>query len=796
MPDSIDSLRSALAAQYDIEREIGEGASATVYLAHDRKHGRRVAIKVLKATVATGTGEQRFLQEIGMLARMQHPNILPLYDSGKADSLLYYVTPYVTGETLRARLQRERRLSIDAACEIARETADALAFAHSEHVIHRDIKPENILLSNGHAMVADFGIARAIHLANLEHLTITGAGTPGTPLYMSPEQLFGDSSPDARTDIYSLGCVLYEMLDGNPPFTGHDGILRRFHEDPPRISERREGTPRWIDDVIMRAMARDPDRRFQNATEMGAALRAGSATSIHAESLSLRGLLRAARRPRIAVGILAAVAVVGGLAWAGIRATSAPSTPTIAVLPFANVGGDSGQQYLAEGMADGVATALGRYPGMRIVSRTVTLNYRGPLNGDARAIRQLLGADYVVQAQLRRVGDKLRVSAQLVSAADNSEAWSEDFDREAADASMVQDSIADAVASKLIAGARGPVNAGNPSATGHTADPEAYDLYLRGRYLLARRGPGVSTAVERFEQAIQRDRNFARAYAGLSMALELLPYFSATNPNVVRDRAVEAAKRALLLDPTLAEAHTALAMAFSHAYEWQAALAEHQRAVALAPNDAEVLLQYGRFLHCTGHVADARTQFQRARAADPFYAVAAGWLGHLLSLNNQHDAALAELDRALEINSDSAPPVLFMATQANMIAGNRRKAGELVNRLWDRVPAWRGAAAMLLVQLGDSARARATAGVIEATPRQWLAGTSTVAMIYSALGDTAKALTLLERATDTGEMWPMAYSLSEREVDPLRRNARFARIVRRVGLDDRIFTSPTGGRPQ
>ena len=805
MIDPIASLRSALNARYDIDREIGQGGYATVYLAKDIKHGRHVAIKVLNANLEDERGETRFLREIALLARLQHPNILPLYDSGHVEGLVYYVMPYVTGETLRDRLQSESRLTIDAACNIAREVADALAYAHSQGVVHRDIKPENILLSEGHAVVADFGVARAIDLATVQHITRTGAGAPGTPAYMSPEQLLREKEPDARSDIYSLGCVLYEMVTGAQPFAGEGGMMKRFTGPTPVASSARKDVPSWLDETISRALAREPEDRFPNAREMAQLLAGtpGSGTAVHRASFG-RGqswLAHASQTlgtPRVAVMSVMALAVIAALGSAIVRSARA-SVSTVAVLPFANVGGDSSQQYLAEGMADGLATALGKVPGIRVVSRTVTSHYRGRSDIDAREIRKVLGADYVVHATLRELAGKLTVSAQLINASDNGEAWSESYNRDASDAYAVQDSIAHGVAQALSPGRLSPANrtaVQSTVASSGTSNPDAYDLYLRGRYLLTRRGPGVAQAVSRFEQAIGKDPKFARAYAGLGLALELLPYFTSVNASSVRDRAVAAANRALALDSTQAEAHTALALAHSHAYDWDAARREHQRAIALDPNDAAARTQYGRFLHYMGHEMEAKTEFERARFADPYDGVASGWLGHLLSLTNHHREAVAELDRALEIDSDSAPPALFMAVQANMVAGDSAKARALVKRLWERVPPWRGSAAVLMAGLGDRATATAVAQQIEAKPGQFSIGTSTAAVIYSVLGDTSKALGILERATDAGEIWPTAYSLSEREIDPLRRSARFAALVRRVGLDERIFTSPTGGRPQ
>ena len=270
--DPIAPLRIALRGHYEIEREIGQGAFATVYLARDLKHERKVALKVLHADPTSETGELRFIREIRLLAGLQHPNILSLHDSGHVEALLYYVMPYVSGETLRDRIDRLRQLPADAACTIAREVADALAYAHGHGIIHRDIKPENILLSTGHPILADFGIARAIDLAGVRQLTQTGMGSPGTPAYMSPEQLMGDRELDGRSDTYSLGCVLYEMLTGKPPFSGKEGFVKRFTEPPLSVSTVRRDLPRWIDDVVAKALARSPRDRYQTAQEFVDAL--------------------------------------------------------------------------------------------------------------------------------------------------------------------------------------------------------------------------------------------------------------------------------------------------------------------------------------------------------------------------------------------------------------------------------------------------------------------------------------------------------------------------------------------
>jgi hypothetical protein len=347
-------LRAALRGHYDIEREIGQGAFATVYLARDLKHERKVALKVLNADPASDIGELRFVREIRTLAGLQHPNILPLHDSGHVEALLYYVMPYVSGDTVRDRIDRERQMSVDVACSIARDIADALAYAHAQGIIHRDIKPENILLSTGHPILADFGIARAIDLAGVRQLTRTGAASPGTPAYMSPEQLLGDKELDGRSDTYSLGCVLFEMLTGKPPFSGKEGFVKRFTEPPPRASTLRKDLPGWLDDAIERALRREPRDRYPTAKEFAAALcdpgaprvqpAVPSESGTHHPAYSLRSFVAPIRsHPKAAAGILvgtlAAAIALGAVGKSGrLLAFSAGApldTARLAVLPFA-----------------------------------------------------------------------------------------------------------------------------------------------------------------------------------------------------------------------------------------------------------------------------------------------------------------------------------------------------------------------------------------------------------------------------------------------------------------------------
>jgi protein kinase-like protein len=468
--DPIAPLRAALRGHYDIEREIGQGAFATVYLARDLKHERKVALKVLNADPTSDTSELRFIREIRTLARLQHPNILPLHDSGHVEALLYYVMPYVSGETLRDRIDREKQLPIDAASSIAREIADALAYAHAQGIIHRDIKPENILLSTGHPIIADFGIARAIDLAGVRTLTRTGTASPGTPAYMSPEQLMGDKVLDGRSDTYSLGCVLFEMVTGRPPYAGKEGFVKRFTEAPPKASTFRKDLPRWLDDAIEGALQRDPQDRYPTAKGFADALReperpngakeveesvqnhspeslrthfqAADAVSrkrelaMHRaeEALTaeeregyLRRLVGAVRsHPKMATGVLVAVVATGiGLALTGsssrLLASLGGSEPMdssrVVVLTF------RGERNAAAQVTRSFEDALNEWQDLHVVS-AIELADALPPSGvaaslaEARAIARRLRARRLIWGEVSGSGESSRVRGELYDLAD------------------------------------------------------------------------------------------------------------------------------------------------------------------------------------------------------------------------------------------------------------------------------------------------------------------------------------------------------------------------------------------
>jgi eukaryotic-like serine/threonine-protein kinase len=799
-------LESSLGSRYTIERELAGGGIARVFLANETALGRRVVIKVLSGELAAGLSAKRFEREIRLAASLQQANIVPLLAADQTGEVPYYAMPFVEGLSLRDRLDRGGQVGVDQTIAILRDVARALAYAHEHGVVHRDIKPDNVLLSGDAAVVTDFGIAKAISAASTTDgaqqpnaSTVTQAGTAvGTPAYMAPEQMSADPSIDHRADLYSFGCLAYELLTGQPPFRGSFQALFAAHlsEPAPRVAEKYPECPPALANLVMQCLEKDPVARPQSAREI---LRTLDGVMDPATGIT-RVLQRLSRSQRVAATVLllaVSLGVVATLLRGRSAATGAATqTASIAVIPFLNVTGDSTDEYLADGIADELATALGKVPRVRVVSRSLSYRFKGRRGLDVRQVGRELESDHLLQGTVLRVPGGLRISAHLTNTSDNNEMWSETYVRGVKDALVFQDSITRAIAGALRRRLAGDSTvAVRQLASRTTSNAEAYDLYLRGRFLLLRRGPGVRQAVEKFEQAIANDSNFAGAHAGLALALELMPYFEPVSASAIHQRAVTSAQRALRIDSALAEAHTALAMAHQHAYEWQQADVAYQRAVAIDSSGADTHIQYGRLLFYTGRFAEAQTEFERARALDPYSAVASGWVGHMLMLSGRGTEARAELRRAMEIDSTNPPLLVFLA-EALLDAGQVDQSRALMERLWNATPAWRPVAAQMLAIMGDRERASELVRSYENQQSRSPVAHTVLTMLHLALGDTTRALDALERATDFREIWPTFYSVSEPFFDPVRHSARFARIIRRVGLNERVFTSPNGGRPR
>jgi len=576
---TLDNIKSAFTERYTILREIGRGGMATVYLAQDRKHDRQVALKVLHPELAVTLGPERFLREIKVAARLSHPRIVSLHDSGKAGDYLYYVMPYIEGESLRQRLDREGALPVEEALEITRHVASALTYAHATGVVHRDIKPENVMLHQGEAVVTDFGIAKAVTSAGSEKsLTQTGSSV-GTPAYMSPEQASGTAELDGRSDVYSLGCMLYEMLTGAHPYpaTSVQAMLVRHLMDPvPSVRAARAEVPEGVDQALVKAMAKEPADRYDSAAEFAQALHAGTTPT--------------------------EVAAVG-------RAATNPKS--VAVLPFLDMSPQRDQGYFCEGIAEELINALMRVEALQVASRTSSFAYQK--NEDIREIGRKLKVEHVLEGSVRKAGNRLRITAQLLKVSDGYQLWSERYDRDLEDVFAIQDEIAQNIARAL----RVVISEGKVIANAQTADVAAYDFYLKGRGFFHQwRRKSLQFARQMFSRAIDIDPEYALAYAGVAdCCSSLYTWFEADEEN--REEAERTSRKALELNPALAEAHSARGLALTIGKRYDEARSEFDAAIKLNPKLFEAHYFYGRALFLQGKLEEAAQRFEEASRVRP-----------------------------------------------------------------------------------------------------------------------------------------------------------------------------------
>jgi eukaryotic-like serine/threonine-protein kinase len=662
-PSRTELAEGQTLGSYRVLRTLGHGGMATVYLAHDSRHRRPVALKVLHPDLAHALGPERFLREIEVAANLTHPHILPLHDSGEAGGLLYYVMPYVEGESLRDRLTREIQLPVDEALQIAHEVADALAYAHGQGVIHRDIKPENILLSGGHALVADFGIARALGQAGGERLTETGMAL-GTAAYMSPEQASGERQVDGRSDVYSLGCVLYEMLAGEPPYTGPSAraiMAKRFSDPVPSVRRVRPAVPEGLEHAVTKALAPVAADRFATAAEFTQALQPTLATPTGTPSAPTGHARRHVPLAAVAlvVGIIIGVGVL--FAWRrtspGRDETSA-GAKRVAVLPFENLG-DSADAYFADGVANDLRSKLSQIEGLAVIARGSSNEYMGTTKTQPQIAREL-GVDYLLTAtvQWEKVPggpSRVRVTPELVDVRPGhapETRWGRQFDAAMTGVFQVQADIAGQVAQALhVALGKSTVD---QLAVKATQSLPAYDAFLRGeaasQSMSVRDPPRLRQAIAAYEQAVALDSSFVLAWAQLARARSQL-YQSGFAPTPARAEAARhAAERAVALAPDRAEGHQALA-----AY-YRAVLRDNPRAhiedstaLVLDPNNAEVLGALGWSEVRLGRWESARGHLEQAVALNPRSVSAAVNLGTVLLFTRQYSEAERVFDRALQL---------------------------------------------------------------------------------------------------------------------------------------------------
>ena len=770
------AFADALRDRYTLERELGRGGMATVYLAKDLRHARYVAVKVLRAELAAALSADRFLREIQLTASLQHAHILPLLDSGTAAGQCYYVMPYVEGESLRERLRREGQLPLEDALRLTREVADALDYAHQRNIIHRDIKPENILLSHGHALVADFGIALAASHLGGGRLTETGLSL-GTPAYMSPEQAMAEPRLDGRSDQYSLACVLYELLAGEPPYTGPTAqaiLAKRLSEPFPHLRTTR-AVPPEVESAVTRALQKSAADRYPTAVQFAQALSDAAQTGT-------RKLMTEPRHLSQWISSVTLVLLMVLAAWWGMRKTGVAATARrgVALLPCDNTSPGPDSTYVGDRWSDELIQKLVRIGGLSAKSWESVQRYRNtPL-----PLRQI-GAELEVSTLVRcRVVEQttgVRLSAELIRAQDERVIWSNEYERSAGADGI---NAAQSAAARDIAQALGIVlPAGTLTAVERplTRDSVALKLYRVGKHFLESFDDSASIrkSIDYFERAIARDSNLAQAHVGLAGAM----IWHGERENLVsRDylpKAAEHLRKSIALDPTIAEAHSALAgYLLAYTLDWVGAEEEHRRALTLNPNSVNAHLGYGWQLQIESRFREAIREFERAAELDPTNRMARDQLVRALDFAGDEERAMRELQEGLELTPDDRALYHHWAVML-LRRGQRDSAVAILSR---HVPSPEWYDGWLYAAAGNRDRGQQILDSLLARNAVRPVDPLHVAAIQAGLGNAEEAFRWLDRAYADRSALLLFLLGPHPAFDGMRKDPRFLELRRKVGF--------------
>jgi eukaryotic-like serine/threonine-protein kinase len=609
-----------LLGHYRIVEKIGAGGMGEVYLAEDTKLDRNVALKFLSLHLCQDEAyRQRFEREAQAAAKLDHPNIVTVYEVGEFQGRPFFAMQHIEGRSLREYASHQE-LSIPQVLEIGIQIAEGLQAAHEKGVTHRDIKPANVLIdAHGRARILDFGLASVV---GTDHLTKTGS-TLGTIGYMSPEQVRSEQV-DHRTDIFSFGAVLYELITGRQPFRGdNDAATSRniLDIEPEPLARYKSGVSTELQRIIGKAMAKEKALRYQHVDDLLA---------------DLKGLRQ---QPALQVRT---------------------EQPSIAVLSFANLSSDPEQEYFCDGMAEEIINALSHMENLQVVARTSALSFKGQAI-DVREIGRRLGVKTVLEGSVRRSGNRLRITTQLVDVASGYHLWSEKFDRNLEDVFVIQDEISLAVVENL----RVRLQRGDETrlAKRHTDDPVAYSLYLKGRYFWNKRSEeGIKKAVSLFQQAIQADSGYAPAYAGLADCYIILGYYDILPPKEAFTTAKAAAEKAIGIGSSLAEAHTSLAsVRLYYDWDWQGAEREFKKAIELNPGYSTAYQWYAEYLAFMGRFDESIAMGKRSMELDPLSPIIASNLAGFYWIAGQYDKAIEEYRKTLEMDSNLAVARIYLS---------------------------------------------------------------------------------------------------------------------------------------
>lgn len=774
---------------YEILAPLGAGGMGEVYRAKDTRLERDVAIKVLSDELAADSESlARFDREVKALAALSHPNILTIHDFGVEGGVTYAVMELLEGEPLSAAIERGP-LPADRAIEVAVDVVEGLEAAHSKEIIHRDLKPENIFITReGTAKILDFGLARHQTAGpkakdfgeTASEFSTTWGIVVGTIGYMSPEQVRMEPL-DGRTDIFSFGCVLYEMLTGDRPFgrrSAGETFAAILKEDPPGLRTRGKGVPPALDRIVRRCLEKDLARRYPSARDLAADLKASSAKPGRA-SISLPRLLD---RPRVKTYVtIAGLFAVALLAVLFLYTRRAPIR-SLAVLPFANSGGDPNIDYLCDGITEELINNLSRLPGVKVMSRASVFRYKGR-NADPRAIGSDLRVPAIVTGAVTQHGDDLAVSAELVDTHDSSQIWGQQYNRRLSDLSSIQEQISTAISEQLSLRLTGEQKL--QLAKRQTDNPEAYQSYLKGRYYWNKRSQeGFVKAIEHFRLAIDADPAYGRAYAGLADCYALQGNFGLLAPRECMPKAEAAARKAIEIDEGLAEAHASLGGIRNwYDWDWPGAEKEFKRAIELNPNYATAHHWYSLYLTEMARHEEAVAEIRRAQELDPLSLVISAGVGWALYGARQYDRAIEqfrktiEMEPAFQLSHEYLGDTLDASGNLSAAVSEYEKSVALA----PHSPIALSSLGRAYARAGRIEDARRILAELEQPPSTGYAPPYYPALIYMGLGDNDRVFELLEKSADERSQ-RMVYLKIEPKLDGVRSDPRFSQLLRRVGF--------------